>query len=168
MDISVTELKGDPANKFFRREVSLISRECYDFYRANRRSCPKAINQYNLFVKAVEGLFNVMQEMMTDSEGGIYIQDVGYWANVKVKAPYKKGKSLLLRAKQQYYHVPYFFPDEQYKDWTMSGTFKVYIKKRLRDKGVKYKLRFDLTKTLAEAQSFAQKAYYDKRRQTNK
>lgn len=164
MDISRTPHTGHRHDNHFRRKVNLTSRDCYDFYRANRRSCPKGINQFLLFEKAVEGLFMVMQDMLVQSESGVYITGLGYFANTKVKSKSKKGKSLLLRAKTRYTHLPYFFPDEPFKDWTMNGTAKTIIKSKLRGSGIKYKLRFDLIKSLSEAQLFAQKVHFDRKR----
>lgn len=164
MDISATPILSIPANKHFRREVSLTSRESYDFYRANRKNCPKAINQYNLFVKAVEGIFRMIQMMVIESEAGVYIEGLGYFANVKVKTRKKKFKSLLLKAKTHFTHTPYFFPDGRFSEWTMSGTAKKRFKHAVTRSSIKYRLRKDLAQSLTEAQKFAQKAFFDKKR----
>lgn len=101
-------------NTFFLREHSLTSRECYDYYKEHRRWNSPTINQYNYFVKALEGFFLVVQRMMTQSKGGVYMTGLGYFACVldgkkKVNSKLKKVKSLVVKVKPRNRYKLYFF-----------------------------------------------------------
>src|SRR6478609_2057950 len=138
------ERVGNEIERTFRNYVSLVSREVYDFYRENRRKPCKTIDQYNYFVKAVEGLFYVIAQMIEQSEGGVYIRGLGYFCCVKYKRK-KVSKSLLLRGKEVDRYTPYFFPDEPFKDWRMDKMFKYQLRFRVAlNKKTNHTLHFDI------------------------
>ena len=149
----------DTSDFKFLKEVDLTDRVVYDFYRQNRREVAKGINQYNYFSKAVEGLLFVLQGMIAESEGGVYIEGLGYFACVKNKSKRKLSnpKSLLDRGKKYQPYFPYFFPDNELSDWTMSETFVLKLRNRIGSNKIQRKLHFDLCQSIRIADDFAKK-----------
>lgn len=147
-------------NKNFPDSQSLLSREAYDFYRAKRKRAVNSINEYNLYKKTISGLFNVVSDMMVQSEGGVYIEGFGYLCNIAYPNLWKdgKGKSLFQRIKKYQYYFPYFIPDVELKDWTMSDAFENKLERKLNAQDIKYKLHFDLVDTIRIANDYSKKA----------
>lgn len=147
-------------NKNFSDSQSLLSREAYDFYRAKRKRAVSSINEYNLYKKTISGLFNVVSDMMVQSEGGVYIEGFGYLCNIAYPNLWKdgKGKSLFQRIKKYQYYFPYFIPDVELKDWTMSDAFENKLERKLNAQDIKYKLHFDLVDTIRIANDYSKKA----------
>lgn len=112
----------------FLNYVSLQDREVYEFYKAHRYRVAPGINDFNLFKKAVAGFFELMANYIKESEGGVYIENLGYFCYIispKKKLPVKiknTNLSLLERYKKLYNYSPYFFPDEQLSNFTASRT----------------------------------------------
>lgn len=124
----------------------LTDREVYDFYRENRARVAKGINDFNLFKKAVSGLFNLVRNIMKDSKGGIYIDGLGYFCHVITLNKYKffrRDKSIIIRNRRHYVYKPYFFPDDNINRMEMIFNLKHTVKK--------YKLHFDICQTKQEA-----------------
>lgn len=144
----------------FPESQSLLSREAYDFYRAKRKKTAKGIDEYNLYKKAISGLFNVVGNMMVESEGGVYIEGFGYLCNIAYPNKWKdgKGKSLFQKIKKYQYYFPYFYPDVELKGWTMSDSFESKLERKLNAQDIKYKLHFDLVGTMRIANDYSKKA----------
>jgi len=104
----------------------LVNREFYDFYRENRKKCAKGINQYMLFDKAVKGLLMEFKKMITTTDTGVHIKDIGYFCNVKAnrkKRKYKE-KNPLLKFKKYYLYDMWWYPEDRYMDWHLD--FEAY------------------------------------------
>lgn len=140
---------------------TLYSRKAYDFYRQKRKTPAEGINEYNLYKKAVSGLFNVISDMMTESEGGVYIEGIGYFCNIAYPNEWKinntKGKSLFQKLKKYQYYFPYFFPDIELRGWSMSDSFEDKLERKLNAQNIKYKLHFDIVDTLRIANDVSKK-----------
>lgn len=136
----------------FRRQNSLFTREAYDYYRQYRHHCVKGIDQYNYYLKSIEGIFRIIEQMMIESEGGIYIEGLGYFCFLKSKNKFKLrgnikvNKYIKKREKHKYY--PYLFLESPFEGWTMSGTFKTAI---CAPSGENKKLHFDLCESYTQA-----------------
>ncbi len=140
---------------------SLVSREAYNFYREKRRRVAPGINDYNLYKKAIEGLFTVVKDMMVESEGGVYIDGFGYLCMVAYpnewKTASRKG-SLFQRLKKYQYYFPYLIPDVELKEWTMSDAFEDKLERKANAQDIKYKLHFDLVETMRVAHDYTKKS----------
>jgi hypothetical protein len=66
----------------------------YDYYRNNRKKVAKEIDQYKLWVKAVNGLLCCLKEMVIENENGVYIEGFGYIFAEEVST-YKRRISIL-------------------------------------------------------------------------
>lgn len=128
----------------FLNYTSLLDREVYDFYRENRYRTADGINDYNLYKKAVGGLFELLGRMIKESEGGVYIENLGYFCYI---IDYKKTKKIVTeiknlplreRYKKKYKYFPYFFPDDSLEDFTASKTLTLFNTTKKR------KLHFDI------------------------
>jgi hypothetical protein len=124
----------------FVNSLSLLEREVYDFYRENRRRTAPGINDFNLFKKAVSGFFQLMKRYMEESEGGVYIEDFGYFCYIinthktNVRGLWINQIPLMHRYKKHYKYLPYFFPSEHLEGYTASSTLKLsptYTKKKI-------------------------------------
>lgn len=150
-------------NNFFLREHQLTSRECYEYYKKHRKWNSPTINQYNYFVKALEGFFIIVQKMMIQSEGGVYLRGLGYFACVltgkKRKTKFVKTKSLVVKTKRPYKYVPYFFPEEDMKKWTMEDTFMPINKDRINASKINHKLHFDICRAYKVSEAYANKLF---------
>ncbi len=149
-------------NKHFTNFQSLTSREAYDFYRERRNKCVAGINEYNLYKKAIEGLFIVLKDMMVESEGGVYIEGLGYLCMVAYPKEYKsnntKGKSLFQKLRKYQYYFPYFIPDVELRGWTLSDAFEDKLIRKANAQDIRYKLHFDIVDTVRIANDYAKKA----------
>lgn len=146
----------------FINSVSLESREAYNFYKEKRKRAVKGINEYNLYRKAISGLFTVVKDMMVESQGGVYLEGLGYFCNVAYPTEWKggniKSKSLFQKLRKYQYYFPHFVPDVEFKDWTMSDSFEEKLKRKLNSQEIKYKLHFDLVDTMRIAHDYTKKS----------
>lgn len=145
----------------FTNSQSLISREAYYFYRQNRKKVAVGINDYNLYKKAISGLFNMIGDILTESEGGVYLEGLGYLCMVAYPKEYKssgKKVSLFQRVKTYQYYFPYLFTDIELDGWSMSDSFQTKLERKMNSKDIKYKLHFDLVDTIRIANDYAKKS----------
>lgn len=147
--------------KNFTNYQSLTSREAYEFYREKRKKVAPGINDYNLYKKSIEGLFTVIKDMMVESEGGVYLDGLGYLCMIAYPKEYKssgKKTSLFQRVKKYQYYFPYLITDFELKDWTMSDSFEDKLERKANAQEIKYKLHFDLVDTMRIAQDYTKKS----------
>lgn len=140
---------------------SLISREAYEFYKIKRKRVAIGINDYNLYKKSISGLFNMIGDMLTESEGGVYLEGLGYLCMISYPKEYKssgKKVSLFQRVKTYQYYFPYLIPDFEVKEWTMSDSFEDKLERKANAQDVKYKLHFDLIDTMRIARDYTKKS----------
>ena len=74
----------------------LIDRDMYDYYRANRKKTAKGIDQYKLWVKAINGLLICLKDLVTSNDNGVHIENFGY-IRAEKKLFYRKRVSILRR-----------------------------------------------------------------------
>lgn len=82
----------------------LINRDMYDYYRANRKKVAKEIDQYKLWVKAMNGLLIVLKRMVCENENGVYIQGFGY-IRAEKNSKFKKRISILKKEERNRYRI---------------------------------------------------------------
>jgi hypothetical protein len=133
--------------------LKVINREFYNLYKQNRRKTAREIDQYKLFVKAVNGLLITMRDIIEESEGGLHILGIGYFANRKTNKKRKKvgATGFFKRQKREYSYKLDFFPDKQLKDWYITYSQTVSKRERLK----RYYLHFDLIESYHNARLFA-------------
>ncbi len=148
-------------NKHFTNSISLESREAYEFYRLKRKKAVQGINDYQTYTKAISGLFNVVKDMMCESEGGVYLEGLGYLCMIAYPKEWKSGTSkgsLFQRLKRYQYYFPYFIPDYELRGWTMSDSFESKLERKMNAQDIKYKLHFDLVDTMRLAHDYSKKS----------
>jgi len=147
-------------DKSFIKELDLSDRIVYDYYREHRHKCVKGLNQYDLFKKAVDGIFCLISQMIVDSEGGVYIEGLGYFCNIKKE---KKAKimnrtlSRIQKAKKIDKYKPHFFPDKELEDWTMERMFSFRLTANIQRNNKPRKLHFDICESVRIAEEYARK-----------
>lgn len=117
------KLKKDPP---LQGGLSITGRRVYDFYRQNRKiKKGNAVNEFKYFVRAANAILKAIQELMIESEGGVYVKHLGYFAFFM--SPYKKRKDKYRNYKttNKYPYYPVFFTDTGKigKQWTMDRAF---------------------------------------------
>lgn len=145
----------------FTNYQTLTSREAYEFYRLKRKKAVKGIDDYQTYTKAINGLFNVVKDMMCESEGGVYLEGFGYLCMIAYPKEYKSGStkgSLFQRLKRYQYYFPYFLPDYELRGWTMSDAFEDKLERKMNAQDIKYKLHFDLVDTMRLALDYTKKS----------
>jgi hypothetical protein len=106
------------------KEHILLDREFYDFYRQNRKKPVVAINQYNYFVKAINGISKTLRDMVNATNGGVDIRGFGYFSNVRSR---RKRKNMFetnpMKKHLRHYHFGlFFYPEEPYRCWDLKMT----------------------------------------------
>ena len=131
--------------KRFLKLNQLIDREAYEFYKENRKKCAAGLNDFNLYKKAIGGIFSLIKTMIEESQGGLHIDGLGYFCMLEV-APKKRRnpKSLMQRFQKIRRFKLHFEPDFELKDWTISGTQTPKVRSKRDD----YKVHFDLVKSV--------------------
>lgn len=144
----------------FTNSISLSSRQAYEFYREKRKRTVKGIDDYQTYQKAISGLFNVVGSMMVESEGGVYLEGLGYFCNIAYPNQWKdgQGKSLFQKLRKYQYYFPYFIPDYELRGYTMSDAFEDKLERKLNAQTIKYKLHFDLVDTMRLALDYSKKS----------
>lgn len=134
-----------PSNPFL-KSLYLTDRKVYDYYREHRYDVAPAINQYNYFVKAVEGMFNIIQKFLTESENGVYIEGIGYFAVESKRNKKRNGfsKSLLKRYTVSKQIKVYFIPDKMFEGWSIDRTADKWLKLNLKSSEIDYKVDISL------------------------
>jgi len=72
----------------------LIDRDMYEYYRKNRKKTAKGIDQYKLWVKAINGFLITMKRLLIENENGVYLEGFGYFY-IEKKCERKRRISLL-------------------------------------------------------------------------
>lgn len=147
----------------FIKYQDISSRESYEYYKKNRKSVAKGINQYNLFRKRVEGLFNLIANKLTETEHGICIRDLGYFCILRTEHKVKKDvpiyhKSILRSKRRDYNYKPIWFQDVMYNGWYMHNSFAPSVYKRISYSSLEYKIHKILCEGMIVAEDFAEKA----------
>ena len=141
-------------------DSSIMDREVYEFYRENRKKVAKGINDFNLFKKAVGGYFSLVKQVMEESEGGVYLNNIGYFCYVistKKKKPTRSNiTSIILRNTKRYIYFPFIFTD--FGDFSFREAPQLYPAYKK-----KYKLYFDLIEINREISLTANRINYKKR-----
>lgn len=130
-------------DRFF-KQINITSREAYEYYRQNRKEVAKAVNQYNYYVKAINGICALLREIIIEEEEGIFISGIGYFGNVYYKDRLIRREN---KFKKKYYkkvHKPNFFPEHKFQMFSMSDNFTKSLTKAIYSSKTEYKLRFDL------------------------
>ncbi len=125
--------------------MQVTNRDSYDLYRKKRRKVAKEIDQYKLYVKAVNGLLSCLLEMVKEAESGVYIKGLGYFFHNK-SDKLKKGihGSFFTRMKKRYTYSMDFYPDNELSDWYITFTSDVNYKKK------EYTVYFDTVDSISE------------------
>jgi len=140
----------------------ISSRESYEFYRQNRKRIAIGINQYNLFKKAVEGLFSLVANKLAKTEHGICIRDLGYFCvlrskeKTRINVP-KYHDSILKSKRRGYRYTPVWFPDVMYDGWYMNGSFRSKVYENISRSSIEYKIHSILCEGMIVAEDFAEK-----------
>ena len=105
----------------------LLDREFYDFYREHRKYKSKGIDQYNYFVKCVNGIFETIYSTLKETDGGVYIYNFGYFHFIKSRKKRRKKKetNILKKYKKEYYYRLWFTPDKGLTDWYLYSKMKL-------------------------------------------
>lgn len=101
----------------------LIDRDMYDYYRDNRKKVAKGIDQYKLWVKAMNGFLETMKRMLIQNENGIYLEGFGYFY-IEKKYQRKKRISLLRKEIKSIHRVCFKFEDESLNERFVFSTKK--------------------------------------------
>lgn len=141
----------------FLREKDVLDKDFYDYYIKHRKKYVKTFCRYAYWRKAISSILMEIQMEMTENEGGVYIKDWGYFAHYmavdKKRVRHKKIRDIAyIRKKRTYRYFPNFYPDDNFREWTMENTI---LKLKIRNKkyfkrGKRYKLHFELIKTAEE------------------
>lgn len=84
----------------------LINREMYDYYRQNRKKVAKGIDQYKLWVKAMNGMLACLKHLICENENGVYIEGFGYFRAEK-STTYRKRVSILKKEERDRYKIKF-------------------------------------------------------------
>jgi hypothetical protein len=124
----------------------VTTKECYDFYRRNRRCNNIQIKRHIQYKTVVNAIFAKIYEVMMLSQGGVNIEGFGYFCRVrKVREKeviVEKENSLFKKKELKKSYITHFEPDGQLKDWTMNGTFT----RPIGGLDIDYKLNFGICK----------------------
>lgn len=137
-------------SKFLYKE-DLICRDFYNYYKENRKKSVEPIDQYKLFVKAVNGLMELLRRQILETEGGVYINGFGYFCYVKNAEKRRRvgnNLSFFQRMKKVDKYTYWFFPDNNFKDWYIEAD-------AMKPKLDNYKLHFDGIKSYYDAKLLA-------------
>jgi hypothetical protein len=97
--------------KEFNTAKELIDRDMYDYYRKNRKKVAKEIDQYKLWVKAVNGILCCLKELVRESENGVYIEGFGYiFAEDNIRYRHRIS---ILKKEEKIRHKIRFIPDNR-------------------------------------------------------
>ena len=119
---------GKQESKYFLETEELMSREFYEFYKKERKKVALAIDQYNYFVKAVNGLLLMIIRTAVYTKGGVHIKGLGYFCHVRTKRKRRDPieKNPLIKFKKKYRYKLHFIPDEDLKEWYLDFNHNFY------------------------------------------
>lgn len=146
----------------------ISSREAYDFYKKNRKTISKTIDQYNYFRKAVEGIIITLTELFLENEQGVCIKDLGYFCMIRTKNKKRiknpSSTSILKKYTRRYVYKPYMFSDIMYDNWTMEHTFSKQLHIKLKQNtNKKYEIHKRICDSVIVAEDFIEKAERNKK-----
>ena len=132
--------------------LKINSREAYDLYRTRRRSVAKEIDQYKLFVKAVNGMISYLFTLVKEAESGVYIKGIGYFFHNKSKNKVRgKNEPLMKRIKRRYIYYVDFYPDPGLEDFYFDFTYDCNYPKK------EYSVYFNVIESVLELESYNNK-----------
>lgn len=136
--------------------ISLKDKEFYEYYKKNRKKVSKGIERYTDWSRAVGRILVSIRNLLIESEGGVYVENLGYFAVFKTyrKTDKSRKDGTIDSLIKNYRYYPYFFGETGkncFKNWFMAMTFAqdVLVKtKEQIEKGFKYKLHLSIIKGL--------------------
>lgn len=134
----------------------LVCREFYEYYKENRTKVAQGINDFNLFKKAIGGLLTTINKLAVKTEGGLYLQGIGYFAHVlstyeTASALY--SKSFFKRLERDKFYFMWFFPDKRFKGWFLERRGTKLNQKKLDN----YNIHFEAIKAYYESKAYSAK-----------
>lgn len=146
--------------------ISLKDREFYEYYKKNRKSVSKGVERYADWSRAVARLMLSIKDLMIETEGGVFVEKLGYFAIFKTykKTDKKKKNGSLSTYIKDYRYYPYFFGEVSnpiFKGWFMSMMFTPETIKDIKEqlqKGFKYQLHLTTVKSLIKANKETRKS----------
>jgi len=104
------------------------TREFYDFYRKIRRKNSKKIDQFNYFVKAINGMLKEINNLMNETDHGLHLKGLG----VLYKKPfgeYYKKLTLFTHRKVSRKRVNFYLEDDYLRNRYIITNTRPAIKK---------------------------------------
>lgn len=123
-------------------QYPMVDREMYDYYRKNRRTVSKGLNQFMLWEKAIKGVMKLMKKHLIKNEEGIYIEGFGYFYFAPTLER-RKRVSLLKYKMRTGRRVRCILEDNRLKDKYIFNTGNITIHP---DTSVEYKENYDYIK----------------------
>lgn len=105
---------------------NIIDRDMYDYYRANRKKQALGIDQYKLWVKAINGLLMTLKQMVIENENGVYIEKFGYLRADK-RLTYKVRVSILRKVDKNRNTVKFTPFEERVKRYKFTLGTMIYL-----------------------------------------
>lgn len=151
--------------------ISLKDKEFYEYYKKNRKKVSKGVERYGDWTRAVARIMLSIRELIIKTEGGVYIENLGYFAVFRThkKTSKKKKNGNISTFIKSYRYYPYFFGEtgnKCFRGWFMAMTFNkkliVALDEKI-NKGFKYKLYLTTIKSLISANKETRKIEKDSR-----
>lgn len=118
--------------------LDIINTKFYQEYRKNRKKVSKKVCDEYKWGTCINTIFKSIEELLVEKEGGVVINDIGYFAYVMMP---KKIRHPLTK-KTRFNYSPYFFGFGNFKKWTMEGSFsyKTVLSGNLKKRELHYTL----------------------------
>lgn len=99
----------------------LINREAYEYFKKNKRKVSRNLDEWKKWHSIIKGLFFAAECIAKQTNQGIYIKGIGYFAFVRLFTKKGKRKTMLTRGLPRHVYLRKFYPDSPaLKNWMLS------------------------------------------------
>lgn len=123
----------------------ILNRDFYELYKNTRRKPSKVIDQYNYFIKAVNGLLLTLKHLILENKNGVYISGLGYFC-IEEKRKIRARKRGSLFKSDKFSRRLLFIPDSNFEKWYI--TTEHDLKKQANISKIKYEANIELMESV--------------------
>ena len=104
--------------------LDVNSKLFYEHYKTVRKQPTKTIVRQYTWGTCVNTLFKSITELIAEKEGGVIVNDFGYFCYIMIPKKTRRGAHI----KATFDYRPYFFGSGHFKWWNFEGNFTFFIK----------------------------------------
>lgn len=94
----------------FFKEADILERASYEYFKKNKKFTNKVYDEHLKWLRIATGLITAMNQLWNESDGGLYLKDIGYFTYLPKYKVRGRRISLVRRKKDRFHYEKCFIP----------------------------------------------------------